>query len=230
MKLRALMASIALFAVPSFALAESLLERIATEILADRFGINTREITEFRKTSRADIWSSGPTFSMSRYGGVSAYEVQRLRASGKGWGQIAKDVGMHPGDFNKLRNQGYFDRDPFWDDIYRRKYGVKQEDITVIRRRGGSLEDVLAAVLISTATGRSPGDIYNRYQSYRDWDRTADYFRFNFGNWSRLGRRVDWDGKTGIRTGNDPVNRPGRGNSGGNGGGKGGGKGGFRLS
>jgi len=182
---------LSLLATASFA--QSTLERIAGDILADRFGIRRDDVFGIRR-DRGDIFDLGPTLSMSRYGNASANDVQRLRASGMGWGEIAHKIGMHPGTFNKLRKQGYFDRDPFWDDVVKRRYGTRQEDIDIVRRRGGRLEDILGAVVIGKATNRKPADVYDQYRRDKDWDRTADKFKFDFSNHSKVGKKVGWDG------------------------------------
>jgi hypothetical protein len=189
------MLSMGVVAATSFG-QSSILEKIGVEILSDRFGINTRDILGIQRDRDDDIWDLGPTLSMSRYGRASASDVQRMRASGMGWGEIAHRIGMHPGTFNKLRKQGYFDRDPFWDDVIRRRYGTRQEDIDLIRRRGGGIDDILGSVIVGKASSRRPTEVFDRYRSDKSWDKTADRYRFDFGNWERHGKKVGWDGGT----------------------------------
>jgi hypothetical protein len=191
------LAAVATLAItPAFVFSQSDLERIAAELLADRFNVNLDSVLGIRRETREDVWDLGPVFSMSRYGNRNASEVQRLRASGMGWGQIAQRIGMHPGTFNKLRNQGYFDRDPFWDDVMRRRYNVRQTDIDVVRRRGARLEDILGAVIVGKATNRSPNDVYSRYRTTKNWDGTASAYKFDLNNWKRVGKRVGWEGRS----------------------------------
>jgi hypothetical protein len=230
MKFSSLVLVAALTIAPSFVLGQSSLERIATEILADRFDISLDKVLGVRRETREDVWDLGPVFSMSRYGNRDANEVQRLRASGMGWGQIAKKIGMHPGTFNKLRNQGYFDRDPFWDGVIRRRYSVRQDDINVIRKRGGKLEDVLGAIIIGKATNRSPNDVYSKYRTTKSWDRTARDYKFDLDRWESVGNRVGWEGAS-VPPGTPPVavgpgKSQGKGNNKGKGHGQGHGKGG----
>lgn len=217
--------------LPSLGHAQSTLERIATEILADRFGIDVGSIVGVRRETREDVWDLGPVYSMSRYSNRDAREVQRLRESGMGWGQIAKQIGMHPGTFNKLRNQGYFDREPFWDDVIRRRYGVRQTDITSIRNRGARLEDVLGAVIIGKVSGRSPTDVYNRYRTDKSWDRTATYYKTSLSSWDKVGKKVGWEGskptpgKPAVKAKPGKSQCKGKGNNNGKGNGNGKGKG-----
>ncbi len=179
---------------PAFVHGQSNLEKIAAELLADRFGISLDKVLGIRRETREDVWDLGPVVSMSRYGNRDANEVQRLRASGMGWGEIAKQIGMHPGTFNKLRNQGYFDREPFWDDVIRRRYNVRQDDINVIRKRGGRIEDVLGSIIIAKATRRQPSDVYSKYRTTKSWDRTARDCKFDLNRWKSVGKRVGWEG------------------------------------
>ena len=220
MKLRSILLTGVVLSVPAFAAADTTLERIALEIFGTRFGVNAREINDFRRDTRMNIWDMGPIYSMSRYSGTSAYEIEKARRSGKGWDEISRGVGMHSDAFNRLRNDGYFERDAFWDGIYRKTYGTRQDHINTIRRQGGTLEDLLGAALIGNATGRSPLDVFDRYRNTRNWDRTASALGFDFAQWARFGKRMRWEGKS------SPADRDGHGSSAGkgsSGGGKGGG-------
>jgi hypothetical protein len=207
MKRLLLLLSILVFALPNSVRADTLLERIATQILADRFGVDTRDILGLQRESREDIWDLGPVYSMSRYGNSPASEVQRLRASGMGWGNIAKKIGMHPGTFNKLRQQGYFDRDPFWDDIYRRRYGVRQSEIDGIRRRGARTEDVLGCIIVAKSSRKTPSDVYARYRQDKDWNRTAKRYNTDLNKWNSVGKKVGWHEEVGP-PGKSPKTKP----------------------
>lgn len=186
--------SIFIIALPTSVHADTLLEKIATQLLADRFAINTKDILGLQRESRADVWDLGPIYSMSRYGDSNPSDVQRLRASGMGWGEIAHKIGMQPGTFNKLRKKGYFDRDPFWDDICRRRYGVRQDEITSIRRRGARTEDVLGCIIVAKASHKSPSTVYGQYQQDKDWNRTAKRYNTDLNRWNSYGKKVGWKG------------------------------------
>lgn len=193
MKKLLMLLSLAVVAVPSFA-QDSILERVAGELLSDRFGIDVADVLGIRRDRNQDVFDLGPTLSMSRYGGSSASEVQRLRASGLGWGEIAHRIGMHPGTFNKLRKQGYFDRDSFWDDVYRRRYGISQNEIDLIRKRGGREDDLLAAAIIGRSSGRKPVEVFDRYRQDKNWSTTSGRYKVDLKNWKAVGKKVGWEG------------------------------------
>ena len=182
--------------VPGFAQTGNVLQDIAAQILGDRFGMRTSDILKIKQETHEDVWDLGPTLSMSRYGDSSPNEVHRLRASGMGWGEIAKEIGMHPGTFNKLRKQGYFDREDFWDDVVRRRYDLRQDEIDAIRRRGARADGVLGTAIICKESGKRPTEVYDRYRTTKSWTRTASGYKANLNNWERFGKRVRWEGSS----------------------------------
>lgn len=111
-----------------------------------------------------------------------------------GWGEIAKEIGMHPGTFNKLRKQGYFDREEFWDDVVHRRYDYRESDLDWIRNHGGTDRDVLCSAIVAKSSNRRPTEVFQRFQSTKNWDRTADSYRVNLKNWKSKGKKVGWEG------------------------------------
>ncbi|MBS1722175.1 MAG: hypothetical protein JSS66_04105 [Armatimonadetes bacterium] len=186
--------SVTVVLAPVASRADSLLEKIATSILADQFGIDTREVLYVRDQSHLPVWELGPVFQGSYYFHRSPNEVWRLRNQGLGWGEIAHRMGMHPGTFNKLRKQGAFDRDRFWTDSYSRRFGYN--DSEVLHRKAGSLEDVLGAIVIGKLSNRDPREVYNQQQTVRSWNSVADKYHVRFEDWQRVSRS---SGKTSIR-------------------------------
>jgi len=102
-----------LFAVPIPAKADSLLQKIAMAVLAEKFGINTSAVDLLRTKTNLPVYDLAPVYQGAHYFNRTPNQVWQLRQQGLGWGQIAQRVGMQPGEFNKLRNQGAFDRDQF---------------------------------------------------------------------------------------------------------------------
>lgn len=172
----------------------SILEEIAAQILGERFGLDTVDIFRVQEQTDEEIWDLGPTLTMSRYGNSTAYEVDRMRDSGLGWGEIAKRIGMHPGTFNKLRNQGYFDRDEFWDDVIHRRYDVDESELDWVRRNGGDQDDVLCSAIIAHSSRKRPTDVYRRYRSTKSWDETAKVYNVTQSQWRNAGTKVRWEG------------------------------------
>lgn len=178
--------TLGLFTLAPSAKADTLLEKIAATVLADQFGIDTRDVIVMRDRSGGSIYDLAPYYEMSYYGRTSPSSVWALRNQGLGWGQVAQRIGMHPGTFNKLRKNGAFDRDRFWTDRYRSRFGVPEQQITVIRRSGGSLEDLLGAIVIGKLTKQSPQTVYDRYRTDRSWTTVSTYYNAPLTNWQRV--------------------------------------------
>ena len=179
-----------LASLSSVARAESVLERIATVILAEKFGIDTREVDIFRSQSNVDVYELAPVYEGAHYFHRTPSQVWQLRNQGMGWGQIAHRVGMHPGTFNKLRKQGAFDQDRFWVNSYRERFGVPTERVEVIRRSGGTLQDVLGAILVGKLTKQDPRDVYDQYKTERSWGTVFDRNDVRPDQWRRISTPV----------------------------------------
>ncbi len=175
-----------MLALSASARSEELLERIAVAVLADKFGIDTREVVVLQQQTRLPVYELSPILEGSYYFRQRPTTVWQMREQGLGWGQIAQRVGMHPGTFNKLRKQGAFDRDRFWAMSYRERFGVPETQITVVRQRGGTLEDVLAAIVIGKLTNKPPQDVYARYQTERSWATVASIQNVRIEQWQKV--------------------------------------------
>ncbi len=179
-----------LAAMPVVAKADTLLEKIATTVIADYFGIDTREVIYVREQSGRSVYDMAPIYEGAYYFKRSPQTIYQLRNEGLGWGQIAQRCGMHPGTFNKLRKEGKFDRDRFWTTAYSQRFGTTPDRIDVIRKRGGTLEDVLGAVVIGKLTNRDPGTVYDRYQTDRSWSKVSGAYDVRFEDWRRVSAPV----------------------------------------
>jgi hypothetical protein len=165
---------------------ENILERIAVAVLADKFGIDTREVIVLQQQTRLPVYELAPVLEGAYYFKQRPTTVWQLRQQGLGWGQIAQRVGMHPGQFNKLRKSGAFDEDRFWSTSYRERFGIPDSQIVVLRQRGGTLEDVLAAIIIGKLTNKAPQDVYNRYTVERSWTTISAEEDIRFEQWRRV--------------------------------------------
>lgn len=207
---------------PATARAQSLLEKILTTVVADRFGIDTSEILAIRKESSPSWDDLGGIVSGSYHMNAQAREVARLRKQGLGWGQIAHKMGIHPGTFNKMRNAGAFDGAKSWNGALSQRFGTKESDIEVVRRSGAKLQDVLASVVIGKIAGKSPQSVYDAYKTTKDWSRVETKFGADLDDW----KKVAVAPKKPSSTGDEAPAAPGKSGGKGNGKGKGKGKGG----
>jgi len=181
---------IAALAAGASARADSLLEKIATAVLADQFGIDTREVIALHQRTGVPVYDLAPIYEAAHYGRTSPTTIWDLRRQGLGWGQVAQRINMHPGTFNKLRNAGAFDRDRFWARTYRDRFGVTDQQVTVLRREGGSLEDVLGAIIVGKLTNRDPQTIYDSFRTEQSWNRVTTNYNVKFENWRRVSKPV----------------------------------------
>ncbi len=166
--------------------ADSLLEKIATVILADKFGIDTREVVDFRQQTQLSPYELAPVYQGAYYFKQKPSTVWQLRKQGLGWGQIAQRLGMHPGTFNKLRNQGAFDQDRFWKNSYQDRFGVSTQRVDVMRKQGGTLENVLGAIIVGKLTKTDPRRIYDQYQTQQSWTTITNNNNVRFDQWQRV--------------------------------------------
>jgi hypothetical protein len=196
MKKSLLLAILCAFGLPAMSPAQSDLELIAAQLLGDRLGIDWEDIWQIARSPQEDVWDMAPEYVMSEYGDEPYPTVHRMRESGLGWGEIAHRIGMHPGTFNKLRQQGYFDRDEFWDDVCSRRYGIPESELDAIRRRGARNPDVLSTVIICRSSGRKPSEVYDNYRKSRSWNTTAKMYHTSFSNWRKAATPVKWDRPT----------------------------------
>lgn len=179
-----------LMTVAAQARADSLLEKIATVILADKFGIDNREVVVLREQTNLPVYQLAPIYEGAYYFKRSPSTIWQLRNQGLGWGEIAHRVGMHPGTFNKLRKQGAFDRDRFWTTSYQDRFGVPTQRIEVMRKSGGSLEDVLGAIIVGKLTKTDPSQVYDRFQTERSWTTISNTSNVRFEDWRRVSTPV----------------------------------------
>ncbi|HJP83146.1 MAG TPA: hypothetical protein VJ835_06525 [Fimbriimonadaceae bacterium] len=196
MKKSLLLAILCAFGLPALSPAQSDLELIAAQLLGDRLGIDWEDIWQIARSPQEDVWDMAPEYVMSEYGDEPYPTVHHLRESGLGWGEIAHRIGMHPGTFNKLRHQGYFDRDEFWDDVCSRRYGVPESELDAIRRRGARNPDVLSTVIICRSSGRKPSEVFDNYRKSHSWNTTAKTYKTSFSNWRKAAKQVKWDRPT----------------------------------
>ena len=90
----------------------------------------------------------GPAIVISRHSGHDLAYVLRHKPKGKGWGQVAKDMGMHPGTFNKMRREGGSFESTVWMHMLHDKYRFSDKDYHRYRKEGlTDIELVLAVVM-----------------------------------------------------------------------------------
>lgn len=97
----------------------------------------------------------GPALIISRDTGHDLGYVLRHKPKGKGWGKVAKDLGMHPGTFNKMRKEGMSFEAIIWMSMLGDKYKFSGKDYKRYRKQGlTDIELVLAVVMTEGHSGK----------------------------------------------------------------------------
>ena len=201
--------------------------------LARDFGLTDRNIFDIRSQygyRNDDLLSA---LYLNRYGKASWTEIDRMRRSGMGWGQIAHAIGMHPGQFNKMRKDRWNSDRDMYDDLWRDRMsrrGSRSDDLDWARNQGFSYRDAYIADQIARANNSRFPTVLNRYRQDRTWrsGMLTDGNR-RVGNIHNPPKKASNPPKRGNSGNNKGNENRGRGNGKGNNGnkGKGRGNGGF---
>jgi hypothetical protein len=204
--------------------------------LARDFGLTDRNIFDIRSQygyRNDDLLSA---LYLNRYGKASWTDIDRMRRSGMGWGQIAHAIGMHPGQFNKMRKDRWNSDRDMYDDLWRDRMsrrGSRSDDLDWARNQGFSYRDAYIADQIARANNSRFPTVLNRYRQRRSW--SNDILRGGNGSPRTI---MDEIGRNGTKANNPPKrgksgnnkaneNRGRNNGKGNNGKGKGRGNGGF---
>ncbi|MCW5942814.1 MAG: hypothetical protein KIS66_11310 [Fimbriimonadaceae bacterium] len=195
-----LVASVAIVAsLASSAKADSVLEQIAIQLLASKFGVNTADITRVQSLTGLSTTEVAPIFSASKLGNTQVDTIVRLRKEGLGWGEVAHRIGMDPGTFNKLRSVGAFDSGPIWNNTLANRFAVPRADVWATQRRGASLQDQIAAILIARSSGRTPLVVYEEYRKVKDWEPIRTKSKVVYSDWKKYATRPAYSAPVGQK-------------------------------
>jgi hypothetical protein len=178
--------------------------------LARDFGLTDRNIFDIRSQygyRNDDLISA---LYLNRYGKASWTDIDRMRRSGMGWGEIAHAIGMHPGQFNKMRKDRWNSDRDMYDDLWRDRMsrrGSRSDDLDWARNQGFSYRDAYIADQIARANNSRFPTVLNRYRQKRSW--SSDILRGGNGSPRTIKDEI---GRSGTKANNPPK----RGNSGNN--------------
>lgn len=91
----------------------------------------------------------GPAIIISRHTGHDLDYIMKNKPKGKGqgWGNIAKQMGMHPGQFNKMRVKGGTFESMLWMNMLNKKYKYKSNDYQRLLKDGFKDAEIVLAVV-----------------------------------------------------------------------------------
>lgn len=143
-------------------------EAAAAVLIADALKLDATFVISTGRNTGAPLVALGPAFVLSRECGRPVGDIWRLRRQGKGWGVIAKEMGMHPGTFNKMRRNGDFDRNA-WVVLAEKRYSYRDDDFRGLEKQGLGRGDVITAVVISGGDRSKMKSAVSDYKRDKSW-------------------------------------------------------------
>lgn len=145
----------------------SLVNVAAAVVLAKVLGVDVNLVLNDSRSYGIPVYEQGPVWYIAHECHRPVPTVWELRRRGMGWGEIAHQMGIHPGTFNKMRKRGEFDR--FWPAMAS-NCGVSGTSWDGYRRRGVSDRDIIVAVGVSGGNGRNIDHVISKRRSSGYWD------------------------------------------------------------
>lgn len=142
-------------------------EAAAAILIADALKLDATFVINTSKSTGMAIVDIGPAFYISHHTRRPVTEVCKKR-KGKGWGVIAKEMGMHPGTFNKMRVQGDFDR-VCWVNLANTRYRLSEKDFKGLESHGMGRGDVLATLVISGGDRNKFSGVVSDWKKDKSW-------------------------------------------------------------
>lgn len=105
------------------------LEAAAAIVIADSLGVKADFIISTGRNYGTTPSVIGPAIVIGRQTNRPVRDVYASYRKHKGWGQVAKDLGIHPGTFNKMRVKGNYSVDEIiWINAVNKRYGWNDRD------------------------------------------------------------------------------------------------------
>lgn len=167
--------------VGMFATDVSLGEALLVAGMAAFLGFDTQAVLYYHSSDRLPYSSVLTALLLSRMSGADHHRVTSWRGQGRGWGRIARDLGLHPGAFNQFRKG--LDIDRMGDDDFERlivtwylakHYAVEQSRIDGWHQGGRPLLDILIALDLGAKSHRQVADLFDARRRSGSWDEVAD--------------------------------------------------------
>ncbi|MCH7945253.1 MAG: hypothetical protein IIC73_04460 [Armatimonadetes bacterium] len=129
-------------------------EAAAGILVGQALGLDLDFLVDQGHRHHQSIMVLGPALVISHHTGHDLGYVLRHKPKGKGWGNVAKDLGMHPGTFNKMRKAGVSFESMIWMNMLGDRYKFSDRDYKRYRREGlTNFELVLAVVMTEGKSG-----------------------------------------------------------------------------
>lgn len=146
----------------------SALEAAAAIVLADRLGLDVDFIVSSRRSAGVPIFDLAPAYVLYRETRVMPVTIWK-RKKGRGWGVIAKEMGVHPGAFNQARQAGYPIERWIWIDSVQHRYGWDYDDWRQYSRNGWDDRDIVGLAYYSRGNPVYAKEIAQDWSKHKDW-------------------------------------------------------------
>lgn len=159
----------------------SLGEALLIGAIGSFFGLDTKVVATYHHRQRLCFSHIVLMMYLARRAGCDHHHVAALRSRGHGWGRIAKDLGIHPGTFNKMRkglapgrggDKAFEESALIW--FLATYHGASHNDVRRYKDRGHSLPDIFIALDFSSKSGKGPGDLLAHRNRAKSWHRVAN--------------------------------------------------------
>lgn len=119
----------------------SSIEAAAVVVIADVLGVDADFVIRTGRSTGQPPSVYGPAMIYARECNRPFKDVWRDR--GRGWGNVAHDIGMHPGTFNQYRKKGYSVDEIIWMNSMNREYRISPNQYQTWRGQGFSRNSII---------------------------------------------------------------------------------------
>jgi hypothetical protein len=163
-------------------------EALLIAAVGEFFGLETHVVPYYWTEQRMPLPEILTAMYLARLAGVDHHTAVGLRSRGHGWGRIAKDMGIHPGTFNKLRkgfqvgsvtDVGFEEAVLIW--FLSEYYHTPQSSIIGFREQGHPFLGIFLSLDFSSKSGKPPGHLLGE--------------RGQGGSWKAVGQAVGLSGE-----------------------------------
>jgi len=155
-------------------------EALLVAAVGEFFGLDTHVVAFYRTEQRMDLPGIITTMYLARLANADHHTVAGLKSRGHGWGRIAKDAGIHPGTFNKLRkgldigtvgDVGFEEAVLVW--FLSEYYGAPQTTIIGFREQNHPFLSIFLALDLSSKSGKPVDHVLQARHQGGSWGNAA---------------------------------------------------------
>jgi len=158
----------------------SLGDALLVGAVGEFFGLETTVVPSFREERDLSLPEILVMMYLARLAGCEPLHVYEAKGRGHGWGQVAHELGIHPGTFNKLRkgfDPGKADDASFEEAVFiwtmAQYYERKPDDLWALRNQKQPFLGIFLALDLSSKSGKSANDLLRKRKDSTSWKALA---------------------------------------------------------